>query len=70
MEMFMFLLVIEFPSLSAKTRYGAGTREILEFWMKNKPIREGYLIVDTGNLAGAGAHSYKTGHVTIGADNQ
>jgi formate dehydrogenase len=45
-------------SLSAQTRYAAGTREILECWFDGRPIREEYLIVDGGKLAGAGAHSY------------
>jgi formate dehydrogenase len=45
-------------SLSAQTRYAAGTREILECWFDNKPIREEYLIAEGGKLAGAGAHSY------------
>jgi formate dehydrogenase len=45
-------------SLSAQTRYAAGTREILECWFENRPIRDEYLIVDAGKLAGAGAHSY------------
>jgi len=45
-------------SLSAQTRYAAGTREILECWFDGRPIREEYLIVDAGSLAGAGAHSY------------
>jgi formate dehydrogenase len=45
-------------SLSAQTRYSAGTREILECWFEKRPIREEYLIVDGGKLAGAGAHSY------------
>ena len=45
-------------SLSAQARYAAGTREILECWFDAKPIREEYLIVDGGHLAGAGAHSY------------
>jgi formate dehydrogenase len=47
-------------SLSAQTRYAAGTREILESYLAGKPIREEYLIVDAGKLAGAGAHSYST----------
>ena len=47
-------------SLSAQTRYAAGTREILECYFSRKPIREEYLIVDGGKLAGAGAHSYST----------
>jgi formate dehydrogenase len=45
-------------SLSAQARYSAGTREILECWFENRPIRDEYLIVDGGKLAGAGAHSY------------
>ena len=45
-------------SLSAQARYAAGTREILECWFEGRPIREEYLIVDAGHLAGAGAHSY------------
>jgi formate dehydrogenase len=45
-------------SLSAQTRYAAGTREILECYFEDRPIRDEYLIVDAGQLAGAGAHSY------------
>ena len=45
-------------SLSAQARYAAGTREILESWLDENPIRDEYLIVDAGELAGAGAHSY------------
>lgn len=45
-------------SLSAQTRYAAGTREILECWFEGRPIRNEYLIVDGGKLAGTGAHSY------------
>ncbi len=45
-------------SLSAQARYAAGTREILECWFDGRPIREEYLIVDAGKLAGTGAHSY------------
>src|SRR5580658_6559140 len=48
-------------SLSAQTRYAAGTREILECWFEARPIREEYLIVDGGKLAGTGAHSYSVG---------
>jgi formate dehydrogenase len=47
-------------SLSAQSRYAAGTREILESWFAGTPIREEYLIVDGGRLAGTGAHSYST----------
>lgn len=53
-------------SLSAQARYAAGTREILECWFEGRPIREEYLIVDRGRLAGAGAHSYSTGNATSG----
>jgi len=45
-------------SLSAQARYASGTREILESWFDGRPIRDEYLIVDGGKLAGAGAHSY------------
>jgi formate dehydrogenase len=45
-------------SLSAQARYAAGTREILECWFEGRPIREEYVIVDGGKLAGTGAHSY------------
>jgi formate dehydrogenase len=45
-------------SLSAQARYAAGTREILECWFDGRPIRDEYLIVDGGELAGTGAHSY------------
>ena len=48
-------------SLSAQARYAAGTREILECFIEAKPIREEYLIVAGGALAGAGAHSYSVG---------
>ncbi len=49
-------------SLSAQARYAAGTREILECWFKGRPIRDEYLIVDRGKLAGTGAHSYSVGN--------
>jgi formate dehydrogenase len=48
-------------SLSAQARYAAGTREILECFFANRPIRDEYLIVAGGALAGTGAHSYTTG---------
>jgi formate dehydrogenase len=48
-------------TLSAQTRYAAGTREILECWFNERPIRDDYLIVEGGKLAGAGAHSYSAG---------
>jgi formate dehydrogenase len=55
-------------SLSAQARYAAGTREILECWLEGRAIREEYLIVDGGRLAGAGAHSYTAGNATGGSD--
>jgi formate dehydrogenase len=55
-------------SLSAQARYAAGTREILECWLEDRPIREEYLIVQSGALAGAGAHSYSAGDATGGYD--
>jgi formate dehydrogenase len=55
-------------SLSAQARYAAGTREILECWFDGRPIREEYLIVDGGKLAGAGAHSYSAGDTTGGSE--
>jgi formate dehydrogenase len=48
-------------SLSAQARYAAGTREILECFLQGRPIREEYLIVDAGHLAGTGARSYAIG---------
>ena len=48
-------------SLSAQARYAAGTREILECFLNGRPIRDEYLIVDGGGLAGTGAHSYSAG---------
>ncbi|MFL6735934.1 MAG: NAD-dependent formate dehydrogenase [Sphingomonas sp.] len=55
-------------SLSAQARYAAGTREILECFLEGRPIREEYLIVDGGHLAGAGAHSYSEGDTTDGSE--
>jgi hypothetical protein len=43
-------------SLSAQVRYAAGVREILECWFSYRPIRDEYLIVHSGKLAGVGAH--------------
>jgi formate dehydrogenase len=45
-------------SLSAQARYAAGTREILESYFAGAQIRDEYLIVDGGALAGTGARSY------------
>jgi formate dehydrogenase len=55
-------------TLSAQARYAAGVREILECWFGGRPIREEYLIVAGGKLAGAGAHSYSAGDATRGSD--
>lgn len=55
-------------SLSAQARYAAGVREILECWFEGRPIREEYLIVDGGKLAGTGAHSYSAGNATAGSE--
>jgi formate dehydrogenase len=55
-------------SLSAQARYAAGVREILESWFDERPLREEYLIVDGGELAGAGAHSYSAGDATGGSE--
>lgn len=55
-------------SLSAQARYAAGTREILECFLEGRPIRDEYLIVEGGRLAGAGAHSYSEGDATGGSE--
>ena len=55
-------------SLSAQARYAAGVREILENWLEGQPIRSEYLIVDKGQLAGTGAHSYSAGDATRGSE--
>ena len=55
-------------SLSAQTRYAAGVREILECYFEGRPIRDEYLIVQGGRLAGAGAHSYSEGNTTSGSE--
>jgi formate dehydrogenase len=55
-------------SLSAQARYAAGTREILECFFDGRPIRDEYLIVEGGHLAGAGAHSYSEGDATKGSE--
>jgi formate dehydrogenase len=55
-------------SLSAQARYAAGTREILECFFEGRPIRDEYLIVQGGHLAGVGAHSYSEGNATGGSE--
>lgn len=54
-------------SLSAQARYAAGVREILECFLEGRPIRDEYLIVEGGALAGTGAHSYSPGDATGGS---
>jgi len=54
-------------SLSAQSRYASGVREILECWFEGNPIRDEYLIVQGGNLAGTGARSYSKGNTTSGS---
>jgi formate dehydrogenase len=48
-------------SLSAQARYAAGTREILDDFLAARSIRDEYLIVAGGSLAGTGAKSYTVG---------
>ncbi|MGZ8174860.1 MULTISPECIES: NAD-dependent formate dehydrogenase [Methylobacter] len=55
-------------SLSAQARYAAGVREVLECWFEGRPIRNEYLVVDAGKLAGVGAHSYSEGDATGGSE--
>ena len=55
-------------SISAQTRYADGVREILECFFDNNPIRDPYLIVQNGDLAGMGAHSYTKGTATGGSE--
>lgn len=55
-------------SLSSQARYASGVREILECHFENRPIRDEYLIVKGGSLAGTGAHSYSKGNVTEGSE--
>jgi formate dehydrogenase len=56
-------------SLSAQARYAAGVREILECFFDDRPIRDEYLIVSGGGLAGTGAHSYGEGNATGGSED-
>lgn len=46
-------------SLSGQARYAAGTLEILQSYFEQRPIRDEYMIVAGGALAGTGAKSYK-----------
>jgi formate dehydrogenase len=56
-------------SLSAQARYAAGVREILECFFEDRPIRDEYLIVQGGGLAGTGARSYSPGNATDGSQD-
>eukprot|EP00948_MAST-09A_sp_MAST-9A-sp1_P002851 g2851.t1 len=56
-------------TLSAQARYASGVREILECYWNNKKIRDEYLIVKDGKLAGTGAHSYAEGDATKGSEH-
>lgn len=55
-------------SLSAQARYASGVREVLECYFENQPIRDEYLVVHDGALAGVGAHSYSKGDATKGSE--
>jgi len=55
-------------SLSAQARYASGVKEILECYYEKRPIRDEYLIVNNGKLAGTGAHSYSKGDSTGGSE--
>ena len=55
-------------SLTAQSRYADGVREILECFFEGKEIRNQYLIVKDGQLAGMGAHSYSKGSATGGSE--
>lgn len=55
-------------SLSAQHRYASGVREILECYLEGRPIRDEYLIMKDGELAGTGKHSYSAGGATSGSE--
>jgi formate dehydrogenase len=55
-------------SLSAQSRYCMGVMETLECYFDGKPIRDEYLVLQDGELAGVGAHSYSAGSATGGAE--
>ena len=52
---------------SPQARYATGTREILECYFEDRAIRNEYLTVQGGKLAGVGAHSYTAGNATLGS---
>jgi formate dehydrogenase len=55
-------------SLSAQHRYCAGVRETLEDFFAGQAIRDEYLVVQGGKLAGVGAASYSEGNATGGSE--
>jgi formate dehydrogenase len=55
-------------SLSAQYRYAMGVMEILENYFDNTEMRDEYLVVQNGELAGVGAHSYSKGNATDGSE--
>ena len=52
----------------SRVRYCAGVRETLECFFDSNPIRDEYLVVQNGGLAGVGAHSYSPGSATGGSE--
>jgi len=54
-------------SLSAQHRYCSGVVETLESFFAGTAIRDEYLVVQGGKLAGVGAHSYSEGNATGGS---
>ena len=62
------------PHISGTLAVGAGAlrggnARNLECFLEGRPIREEYLIVEGGKLAGAGAHSYSEGDTTNGSED-
>ena len=55
-------------SLSAQHRYASGVREILECIIDGEPIRDEYIIMKDGELAGTGAYAYAKGGTTSGSE--
>src|SRR3546814_17805006 len=49
-------------SLSAQTRYAAGTRSIPECYFEGRTIRDEYLRIDGGKNGGVDAHKYSKGN--------
>ena len=57
------------PTVVAGGDEGQGEAVAAALWeLDERPIREEYLIVDAGRLAGAGAHSYSAGDATGGSE--